>query len=95
MKVTLSARQTQILELLVHGFSQALIAKEIGLNQKTIHTHLRWAASKFGIKSLKDGGRTELIRCAKAYFSFVRGQPATAGTSPEVLVASGVSTGDA
>jgi DNA-binding CsgD family transcriptional regulator len=90
-KVTLSARQEQVLQMLIDGYRQTDIARELGIANAGVSMHLGKAAKKFGIPSLSGNGQAELFRIARVYF--VRGQPATAGTSPEVLVASG-SSGD-
>lgn len=97
MKVTLSARQEQCLKLLVKLYDMGEIGLLLGIKYRTVRQHIRRAADKFGIGSLKGEGHLELLRIAKAYFSFVRGQPAvspSAGTSPASPVAPGLSAGD-
>jgi DNA-binding NarL/FixJ family response regulator len=80
MKVTLSPRQTQILDLLVQGHKQHAIAEILSLNHKTVHSHIRFAAVKFGIEQLGRVHTEELIRCAKAYFDFVRSPTSQPGS---------------
>jgi DNA-binding NarL/FixJ family response regulator len=67
MKVTLSARQTQVLQFLLIGYRQTEIAQELGISAKSVHTHIRFAADKFGIKRLSNGGHAELIAKAKEF----------------------------
>lgn len=70
-KVVLSERQEQVLSMLIAGVRQQHIAFSLGLNHKTVHSHLRAAALKFGIEQLDRVHTEELIRCAKSYFDFV------------------------
>lgn len=65
--MTLSPRQTEILSLLLSGLRQADIARQINLTPKSVHTHIRIAADKLGIKSLRNGGHLKLIEAARAH----------------------------
>lgn len=65
--ITLSPRQEQCLRLLL-TLAEWAIARELGISHKTVHTHIRKAAEKFGIEALSGDGRANLLKVARAYF---------------------------
>jgi DNA-binding NarL/FixJ family response regulator len=80
MKVTLSARQQEVLRLLDCGYIQADIALMLRIDPKCVYKLVRQSADKFGIRGLRGKGRREFKRVARAYVDFVRGHsPASEG----------------
>jgi len=47
----LTARQTQVLQLLVYGMAQKQIGLELGISRKTVETHLSRARRKFDVSN--------------------------------------------
>ncbi len=58
----LTARETEILRLIVQGFTNRQVAKELNLSVRTVEGHRANLSEKLGLKS-----RVELVRYAKAH----------------------------
>lgn len=58
----LTARETEVLKLIVQGFTNRQIAEELSLSVRTVEGHRANLSEKLGLKS-----RVELVRYAKAH----------------------------
>jgi DNA-binding NarL/FixJ family response regulator len=58
----LTARETEILKLIVQGFTNRQVAEELSLSVRTVEGHRANLSEKLGLKS-----RVELVRYAKAH----------------------------
>ena len=56
-ELTLTAREREVVDLLLRGYTQKLVTDELEISPNTLKTHLRHIYRKSGIHS-----RTELIR---------------------------------
>jgi two-component system response regulator FixJ len=50
----LSARQRQVMDLAVQGFSNKEIAQELGISPRTVETYRAWVMEKTGARNLAD-----------------------------------------
>lgn len=57
--ILLSARQRQVMDLVVEGYSSKQIAVELGISPRTVETYRLWIMEKMGARSL-----AELVRMA-------------------------------
>lgn len=79
---SLTARQRQVLELVVRGYLNKQVAHALGLSEKTVKVHRAHVMEKMGVRSL-----AELVRLTdKADFAAV-GEPAFAPASAKGYVA--------
>ena len=58
----LTARETEVLKLIVQGFTNRQVAEELSLSVRTVEGHRSNLSEKLGLKS-----RVELVRYAKAH----------------------------
>jgi two-component system, LuxR family, response regulator FixJ len=56
----LSARQRQVMDLAVQGFSNKEIAQELGISPRTVETYRAWVMEKTGARNLADLVRLSL-----------------------------------
>lgn len=59
---TLAPREKEVLEHLVHGHSNAIIAKNLGLSESTVRFHLRNILSKLHARSRTDAAVQAILR---------------------------------
>ena len=70
MDIPLTARETEVLQLLADGLTQDAIAEKLFISPKTVATHIQRIITKLGVHS-----RTEAV--ALAYKSGLAGEPRT------------------
>ncbi len=60
--VRVTAKEVEVLDLLVQGFKNADIAETLGLAERTVKAHIDRCATKLGVRSSKTGQRILLAR---------------------------------
>ena len=60
--MTLTPRQKQVVDLLYTGLSNREIGKQMGVNERTVKTHLTEVFTKLGVKSTRELLAAEIAR---------------------------------